>query len=58
MREAEERKVDVEDVCRETFWNLLFYIYSGCLKEEKMSFGGYLDLLKAADRYLLEVWRE
>ena len=53
MRESEERVVAIEDASKEAFMNLLYYIYSGSLNEQP-TFSGYIELMKVADRYLLE----
>ena len=55
-------KIDVDDVDREVFAELLTFIYTGNLKKEKIFTEKASELLEAADKYQLdflkEVWEE
>ena len=55
-------KIDVDDVDREVFSEMLTFIYTGDLKKEKVLTEKASELLEAADKYQLdflkEVWEE
>ena len=55
-------KIDVDDVDREVFSEMLIFIYTGDLKKEKVLTEKASELMEAADKYQLdflkEVWEE
>ena len=53
MKESESRKVIIEDITKETMIGMLYYIYTGLVKET-LSKNSVVDLLVAADKYQLD----
>ena len=53
MKESESRKVIIEDITKETMIGMLYYIYTGLIKET-LSKNSVVDLLVAADKYQLD----
>ena len=53
MKESESRKVIIDDIKKETMTGMLYYIYTGLVKET-ISKESFADLFIAADKYQLD----